>query len=114
MQHENYHRFPLPYHRYCQRISKVSYISIFKSFSTKYSNHIFIDYRECSKSQCTACKNYFPDGPAGYDCAGQCGLCNLCPYNPTIKECDVYCKNGVAACTETCNKGKAICLNCKC
>ena len=71
-------------------------------------------YSKCSKSQCKSCHSFFPNGPAKFDCAGECGLCDLCPFNPTIKECGTICKQGVAACTETCNKGKAICMNCKC
>ena len=74
----------------------------------------FFSRDQCFEARCTACKAYFgKGGPAGYDCAGQCGLCALCSYNPGAKECELYCKEGVAACTETCNKGKAICLNCK-
>merc|ERR1712012_1057147 len=71
------------------------------------------DKDTCSESKCTACKYFFGnEGPAKFDCAGQCGLCALCPYNPTVKDCDIYCKDGIAACTETCSKGKVICMNC--
>ena len=75
---------------------------------------LFFSRGQCFEARCTACKSYFgKGGPAGYNCAGQCGLCALCCYNPGAKECDLYCKEGVVAYTETCNKGKAICSNCK-
>ena len=77
-------------------------------------NIFFYHYSECSKNMCKSCHTFFPNGPASVDCSGECGLCDLCPFNPTVKECDTICKKGVAACTETCNKGKAICMNCKC
>ena len=68
----------------------------------------------CSKDQCKACLNFFGKAdPATYDCAGQCGLCALCPYNPTVPECKTHCKVSIEQCTETCNHGKALCMGCK-
>lgn len=84
-----------------------------QTFCVHTSNSIFIFRDTCSESKCAACKYFFGnEGPAKFDCAGQCGLCALCPYNPSVKDCDIYCKDGIAACTETCTKGKVICMNC--
>ena len=64
-------------------------------------------------SDCEACQYYFgTENISEYDCTGQCGLCDLCDYNP-VKECEIFCKKGVHACIENCTLGQAICLSCQ-
>ena len=64
-------------------------------------------------SDCEACQYYFgAENISEYDCAGQCGLCELCDYNH-VKECEIFCKKGVHACIENCTLGQAICLSCQ-
>ena len=61
---------------------------------------------------CEACQYFGIENISEYDCTGQCGLCDLCDYNP-VKECEIFCKKGVHACIENCTLGQAICLSCQ-
>ena len=71
------------------------------------------------ESRCQACKYYFgpegPASPAGYDCACKCGLCAVCPYNPTVKNCDIFYKDEIFKSVPklATREKQAICLNCK-
>ena len=67
----------------------------------------------CSKQKCEACSYFFGKHDiAKFDCEGQCGLCALCPYNPTVPECKTYCKGHIDECVSNCNHGKQLCMAC--
>ena len=67
----------------------------------------------CFPQRIEACTAHFPQGVSGYNCAGQCGLCDLCPSaHQDVPECSSYCAMGKEACIATCEAGKAKCLAC--
>merc|ERR1711913_47825 len=69
---------------------------------------------QCFEGRIQACRAHFKGQTATYNCAGFCGLCELCGTEQTVNvgECLTYCTAGVAKCTETCEKGRAHCLAC--
>merc|ERR1711963_60084 len=68
---------------------------------------------QCHPQRCQACRESFEEHIPTYDCEGKCGLCALCQNTPNVvPDCQRWCTVGEAACTDNCNKGKAICTAC--
>ena len=68
----------------------------------------------CTKEDIDTCKENFGtfQDVVDYDCKGQCKMCKWCSLAPTLKECKLYCSEGVQGCTNSCEKGRAKCLTC--
>ena len=68
----------------------------------------------CTKEDIDTCKENFGtfQDVVDYDCKGQCKMCKWCSLAPTLKECKLYCSEGVQGCTNSCVKGRAKCLTC--
>ena len=84
--------------------------------SSKYSKICIICFSGCFPQRLEACKNFLGASGvpvAAFNCEGQCGLCDLCPAATTdVPECGTHCVAGKAACIDSCEKGKAICIGC--
>ena len=81
-----------------------------KFFMLIYSVHFRVN---CFADRCLACQNHFGSQLANYDCEGQCGLCALCnAATLSIVPGCAYCKDGIDACVDTCNRGKKLCTAC--
>ena len=70
---------------------------------------------QCFPQRCQACSDSFAGEPvATYNCAGKCGLCDLCEGRAPgqIADCERWCTVGQEACVENCEAGRAACVGC--
>merc|ERR1711994_28640 len=69
---------------------------------------------DCFEGKIAACRAHFKGQTSTWNCAGHCGLCDLCglPNSGDIAECSGICTLGVAKCTRVCENGRVQCMAC--
>merc|ERR1712018_907654 len=69
----------------------------------------------CPAKQCKLCIESFEGDIAEFNCAQKCKACRYCTgFFAYLDMCKDHCSKGVKGCTNKCNAGKKICLNCQC